>query len=29
MIEEFEIETLDEYLDRSRSVRRKCLPKSE
>lgn len=27
MIEEFEIETLDDYLDRSRSVRRQHLPK--
>ena len=27
MIEEFEIEVLDDYLDRSRSVREECLPK--
>jgi hypothetical protein len=29
MIEEFEIETLDEYLDRSRGVRKEHLPKEE
>jgi len=29
MIEEFEIETLDEYLDRSRRVRRQHLPKDD
>lgn len=29
MIEEFEIETLDEYLDRSRGVRKQTLPKED